>query len=662
MEKVRCRIGYDSLFVVDPVGRSGGLALFWKKFVNVEIFNYSRFHIQALVKDDDGNAFWKLTGFYGHPSRDKRRDSWSLLKFLKYCPSLPWCCFGDFNEIVEQREKEGRGPRSETQMASFREALEDCGLSDLDYVGPKFTWSNRQEGDHFIQERLDQALGDREWCRLFPFAKVFVLEAICSDHNPILVIFKEHQGSRLGKKGGGFKFEAAWIRDVEYQNLIQNAWKQDRQEGATIRGIQYRLSSCQRELKRWSGSKSGKLNVLLKKKREQLRDIQQRCNSSSLEEIKALQSEINEILEREDLRWKQRAKQHWYLSGDRNTQFFHAWANQRRKMNAIHSIADAEGWVWRRKKEVSKSFIDFYSNLFSSQNPRGIDECLSYLDHRVSNDMNQFLLKPFTGEEVRNAMFQMNPLKSPGPDGFSAGFYQQSWGVVGEEVTKAVLEVLNGSLVDAGINATFICLIPKMTSPSKVSDFRPISLCNVIYKLIAKVIANRLKRVLPDLISKEQSAFIPGRIITNNVLVAFETLHTMDTRLKGKEGYMAVKLDMSKAYDRLEWSFVEGVLRKLGFANRWVVLLMSCIRSVTYSILINGQPQGLITPSRGIRQGDPLSPYLFILCAEALSSLIQNSAREGRISGVPLSRGGTRINHLLFADDSLLFCRANIRE
>jgi hypothetical protein len=201
-----------------------------------------------------------------------------------------------------------------------------------------------------------------------------------------------------------------------------------------------------------------------------------------------------------------------------------------------------------------------------------------------------------------------------------------------------------------------------VNSPSRVNDFRPISLCNVVYKIISKMLANRLKHVLPHIISPEQSAFISGRLITDNILVAFETLHTMDTRLKGKEGFMAMKLDMSKAYDRIEWDFVEGVLNKMGFANRWISLLMSCVRTVSYSILINGQPHGLITPSRGLRQGDPLSPYLFILCAEVLSSWLQHYSKEGLISGVPLSRGGTRIHHLFFADDCLLFSRANLKE
>lgn len=136
----------------------------------------------------------------------------------------------------------------------------------------------------------------------------------------------------------------------------------------------------------------------------------------------------------------------------------------------------------------------------------------------------------------------------------------------------------------------------------------------------------------------------------------------MDTRLKGKEGFMGLKIDLSKAYDRLEWGFLKAVLCKMGFASRWIHLMMSCARTVSYSILINGQPQGHIVPMHGIRQGDPLSPYFFILCAEAMSSMMNQAEREGGITGIPITRGGTSINHLLFADDSLLFCRANLRD
>jgi hypothetical protein len=256
----------------------------------------------------------------------------------------------------------------------------------------------------------------------------------------------------------------------------------------------------------------------------------------------------------------------------------------------------------------------------------------------------------------------MHPSKSPGPDDFSVGFFQKAWCNVGRKVTEAVLSFLNGGPFDAAINATNICLIPKVPSPESVKDYRPISLCNVVYKLISKVLANRMKFVLPHIISSEQSAFIPGRLITDNIIVAFETLHTMETRLKGRNGFMALKLDMSKAYDRLEWDFLEAMMRKLGFDDRWVRLIMTYIRTISYAILINGQSHGHIVPSKGIRQGDPLSPYLFIICAEALSSMLNHAAGLGRISGVPICRGGTRINHLLFADDSLLFGKANLEE
>jgi hypothetical protein len=141
--------------------------------------------------------------------------------------------------------------------------------------------------------------------------------------------------------------------------------------------------------------------------------------------------------------------------------------------------------------------------------------------------------------------------------------------------------------------------------------------------------------------------------------VAFETLHHMHHQRQGKQGSMALKLDMSKAYDRVEWKFLERVMQQMGFHPKWVTLMMECISTVSYSILINGAPHGFVKPTRGLRQGDPLSPYLFLLCAEGLHSLIHRAKMTGHLKGVSISRNGPKITHLFFADDSLLFCRAS---
>ena len=164
------------------------------------------------------------------------------------------------------------------------------------------------------------------------------------------------------------------------------------------------------------------------------------------------------------------------------------------------------------------------------------------------------------------------------------------------------------------------------------------------------------------MIDESQSAFVPGRLITDNVLAAFETMHCIDQRRKGKEALMALKLDMSKAYDRVEWGFLEAMMRRLGFHDRWVSLMMMCVTSVNYSVLINGVPKGNIIPPRGLRQGDPISPYLFLLCAEGLTAMLKKEVALGNIKGVAVCRGAPRISHLLFADDSIVFCRASLNE
>ena len=193
-------------------------------------------------------------------------------------------------------------------------------------------------------------------------------------------------------------------------------------------------------------------------------------------------------------------------------------------------------------------------------------------------------------------------------------------------------------------------------------DYRPISLCNVLYKIFSKVLANRLKKFLNNIITEHQSAFAKGRLISDNILIAFETLHTMKHYNSGSNGFMALKLDISKAYDRVEWMFLEKVMRKMGFCEQWIGLIMVCVKTITYSILVNGEPKGLIHPSRGLRQGDPLSPFLFLLCTGGLHSLIKKAANNGDITRFRLCKQGPKLTHLFFADDSLLFCKANFTE
>ena len=166
--------------------------------------------------------------------------------------------------------------------------------------------------------------------------------------------------------------------------------------------------------------------------------------------------------------------------------------------------------------------------------------------------MQQTLSKDFSADEVKAAVFQMRPTKAPGLDGMNALFYQKFQHIVGDNVMFAVLEFLNTGYMLPNLNHTYIVLIPKIKNPIKVSNYRPISFCNVIYKIIAKVLANKLKQVLPHIISPTQSTFVPGRLITDNVLVAYEAFHTMHGRKKGKTGTLAMKLDISKAYDRVE--------------------------------------------------------------------------------------------------------------
>lgn len=277
----------------------------------------------------------------------------------------------------------------------------------------------------------------------------------------------------------------------------------------------------------------------------------------------------------------------------------------------------------------------------------------------ISSATNEKLIKLPYLLEVKEALFAIHPDKAPGPDGFSASFFQTNWDVVAPAITKEIQNFfLNGSIPFA-INETHFRLIPKISCPKSVSDYRPIALCTVYYKVISKLLSIRLKPVLQGIISENQSAFVPGRAISDNVLITHEVLHYLKVSGATKHCTMAVKSDISKAYDRLEWSFIREVLERMGFHHTWVNWMLQCISTVSYSFLINNEVAGNVHPQRGIRQGDLLSPYIFILCGEVLSGLCKKAQISGTLPGVGVARNSPKVNHLLFADDTMFFTKSD---
>lgn len=286
---------------------------------------------------------------------------------------------------------------------------------------------------------------------------------------------------------------------------------------------------------------------------------------------------------------------------------------------------------------------------------------LSVIPSIIDDHDNYGLLKPVSEEEVLVALTSIHGDKSLGPDGFPAAFYKKYWSSIKSTFMDAVQYFFSGGTLPRQWKSTFLVLIFKIKNPYTINDFRPISLCNISYKIISKIIVNRLKPLLQKIISAEQGTFLSGRCINDNVLLAQEILHSMRYR-RVAASHVAVKVDMEKAYDMLHWDFIEATMIRFSFHPTFVNWIMNCIKNPCFSVLVNDSPTEWFESCKGLRQGDPIAPYLFIIAVEALIRGVKAKSDLGLVSGVHVGRGADKISQLNFADDCLLFFRASIAE
>ncbi|KAL0295091.1 UNVERIFIED_CONTAM: hypothetical protein Scaly_3110300, partial [Sesamum calycinum] len=358
---------------------------------------------------------------------------------------------------------------------------------------------------------------------------------------------------------------------------------------------------------------------------------------------------------------KQRAKLRWMKHGDQSSKIFFRKINASRVKQRVFQIKTVGGDLLTAQQDVTQEFISYFQNLLggSSQHRRQNLEFLrSELKHTITTTEASLLTAPITQSEVKEAFFDIDVESAPGPDGYTAAFYRTAWPVVGQTVFQAVGEFFRTGKLLKQINTTLIVLIPKVNLPIYVSDYRPISCCNVLYKAITKILVKRMQRVLPLLIDYSQTAFVPGRSIIDNVLLAQELLAGYNHRRLPQR--CTLKVDIQKAYDSVEWDFLLEVLRLFNFPHQFITLIEQCVSTATFSVSLNGSIHGFFKSGRGLRQGDPMSPYLFVLAMEIWNSLLRFRVRNAAEFQYHWKCKELGLTNLCFADDVLLFCKAQL--
>ncbi|XP_015064939.1 uncharacterized protein LOC107010215 [Solanum pennellii] len=385
----------------------------------------------------------------------------------------------------------------------------------------------------------------------------------------------------------------------------------------------------------------------------------QNNSKESREKLSGVNAQYIKYLKVEYNILQQKTQLHWLKQGDANSKYFHAVIRGRRKKMVVHKVMDENG-VWIEGEDnIAKEACDYYQKIFTGNNEKIREEAIQCIPSMITQEQNTELDRMPTEEELRRIIMSMNPNSAPGPDGIGGKFYQVCFDIIKKDIMAAVQSFFNGSVMPRYMTHACLILLPKVEHPNKLKDFRPISLSNFVNKIISKIISTRLASILPKIVSVNQSGFVKGRSITENIMLAQEIVHEIKLPREGRN--VVIKLDMSKAYDRVSWSYTCIVLRKMGFSELFIDKMWRIMSNNWYSIVINGKRHGFFQSTRGLKQGDSLSPALFILGAEVLSRQLNLLHHNQLYKGFHMERKGPQINHLSFADDIIIFSSTDNR-
>ncbi|XP_048611893.1 uncharacterized protein LOC106393218 [Brassica napus] len=541
-----------------------------------------------------------ISVIYASNDIDERTNLWAEISSLASSQALdskPWMILGDFNQIREPAEhSKPQSLNLDKKMRDFNQCLLNANVEDLNFRGTSFTWWNKQKNSP-IAKNLDRCLVNDDWYFNFPSSVAFFGSPEFSDH------------------------ATAGFRDLVCVN-----WFSFNITGSAMYRVSKKLKLLKKCIKDFSRLNYSGIERKTAEAHEKLIQAQAVMLSSPL--TMNASAELQALKEWEDL-----------------------YAATRQAINHIHFLNSDVGERIESQEGIQQLCVDYFLKLLGSESsqPMFIQSDLDLLfNFRCSEEQIAGFEKKFTNEDIKEAFFSLPRNKTGGPDGYSAEFFIDTWEIIGPEVTEAILEFFNSGCLLKQWNSASLALIPKIPNASHPSEFRPISCLNTVYKVISKLLASRLKEILPLMISKSQSAFLPGRLLAENVLLATDLVNGYNTQNISPRGML--KVDLRKAFDCLRWDFILASLRALAIPESYIRLISECLSTASFSISINGALGGFFNSTKGIRQGDPMSPYLFVLLAARFDT--------GNIGYHPRTEN-VKISHLMFADDVMIFFDGN---
>jgi hypothetical protein len=610
--------------------------------------------IHCHARDINDNSSYYITFVYAANSANARKTLHAVIPSLRQ-NTHPWLIIGDFNCCLNLSDRVGGNPLTPNEIQPLNSTLMEADLIPVNSVGMQYTWNNKRRNGVRTFSRIDHSFSNHKALLQWPLLYNFLPPPILSDHSPQII----HLRVMDMRRKSNFKFFNSWVLEPDFEQIVANVWNKSKR-GNSMFVLQEKLKDLKAVLKQWAYNKYGKGNGLsasiLLKLGEAQKAMMNDVNNSQLSEAEAaLSKQYYEALtvEKEMMRQKSRIK--WWDKGDRNSAYFHACLKNNQSKENLITVVDKDEVHHSSSDGVQQAFENYFKSLLGNSNnfKPDIESIPSKVLPKLEQNEYNYLCSEVTTAEIHDAMFSLKTNSCGGPDGMNACFYTACWPIVADDVCKAICLFFNKSKLYRSYNYTNIALVPKIKNALHVKDYRPISCCNTIYKCISKIIASRLRLVLPTIISSNQAAFLPGRSILDNILLAHELFKGYNNKNSAPKAMM--KLDIMKAFDMLQWDSIVRIMGFMNFPPHFVAWVYECMSTPTYSININGVMKGFFGSKQGIRQGDPLSAFIFILVMELLTRMINDAIQLKKIKLHPKC-AAPLISTLMFADDLVLFC------